>query len=152
MRRQASRERGRSTCRPGDLRDDGGRLAAAGQLAACPTGRAVRPARSTRSRSTSSRARSTGSTGTPSSGAATSATPFASSSGSRRNGLFVGGVTLPLALAELGMIDAYECVVHPRLVRHGRRSSRASRSGRPDARGPVESARAAVAMRYRPAR
>src|SRR5688572_32339537 len=35
------------------------------------------------------------------------------------NGLFVGGVTLPLALAELGLIDVYEFVVHPRLVGHG---------------------------------
>jgi len=34
-------------------------------------------------------------------------------------GLFVGGVTLPLALAELGLIDAYEFVVHPRLAGHG---------------------------------
>ena len=35
------------------------------------------------------------------------------------NGLFVGGVQLPLALAELGLIDEYEFVVHPRLVGHG---------------------------------
>jgi len=34
-------------------------------------------------------------------------------------GLFVGGVKLPLALAELGLIDEYEFVVHPRLVGHG---------------------------------
>jgi dihydrofolate reductase len=34
-------------------------------------------------------------------------------------GLFVGGVTLPLALAELGLIDEYEIVVQPRLVGHG---------------------------------
>jgi dihydrofolate reductase len=34
-------------------------------------------------------------------------------------GLFVGGVKLPLALAELGLIDEYELVVHPRLVGHG---------------------------------
>ncbi len=34
-------------------------------------------------------------------------------------GLFVGGVTLPLALAELGLIDEYEFVVHPRLAGHG---------------------------------
>src|SRR4029077_15014988 len=34
-------------------------------------------------------------------------------------GLFVGGVTLPLALAELGLIDDYEFVVHPRLAGHG---------------------------------
>ena len=34
-------------------------------------------------------------------------------------GLFVGGVKLPQALAELGLIDEYEFVVHPRLVGHG---------------------------------
>jgi len=35
------------------------------------------------------------------------------------NGLLVGGVTLPFALAEMGLIDEYEFVVHPRLVGHG---------------------------------
>jgi len=35
------------------------------------------------------------------------------------NGLLVGGVKLPLALTELGLIDEYEFVVHPRLVGHG---------------------------------
>jgi dihydrofolate reductase len=35
------------------------------------------------------------------------------------NGLFVGGVKLPLALAELGLIDEYEFVVHPRIAGHG---------------------------------
>ena len=34
-------------------------------------------------------------------------------------GLLTGGVTLPLALAELGLIDEYEFVVHPRLIGHG---------------------------------
>jgi dihydrofolate reductase len=34
-------------------------------------------------------------------------------------GLFVGSVKLPLALAELGLIDEYEFVVQPRLVGHG---------------------------------
>jgi dihydrofolate reductase len=34
-------------------------------------------------------------------------------------GLFVGGVKLPQALAELGLIDQYEFVVHPRLAGHG---------------------------------
>jgi dihydrofolate reductase len=34
-------------------------------------------------------------------------------------GLFVGGVKLPQALAELGLIDEYEFVVHPRVVGHG---------------------------------
>jgi dihydrofolate reductase len=34
-------------------------------------------------------------------------------------GLLVGGVKLPLALAELGLIDEYELVVHPRVAGHG---------------------------------
>jgi dihydrofolate reductase len=34
-------------------------------------------------------------------------------------GLLVGGVKLPLALAELGLIDEFEFVVHPRLAGHG---------------------------------
>src|SRR5262247_1564937 len=34
-------------------------------------------------------------------------------------GLLVGGVKLPLALAELGLIDEYEFVIHPRLAGHG---------------------------------
>ena len=35
------------------------------------------------------------------------------------NGLSVGGVTLPLALADLGLIDEYEFVVQPVLAGHG---------------------------------
>ena len=34
-------------------------------------------------------------------------------------GVLTGGVKLPLALAELGLIDEYELVVHPRIVGHG---------------------------------
>ena len=34
-------------------------------------------------------------------------------------GLLVGGVQLPLALAERGLIDEYEFVVHPMLAGHG---------------------------------
>ena len=34
-------------------------------------------------------------------------------------GLLTGGMTLPLALAELGLIDEYEFVVQPRVVGHG---------------------------------
>jgi len=34
-------------------------------------------------------------------------------------GLMTGGVKLPQALAELGLIDQYEFVVHPRIVGHG---------------------------------
>ena len=35
------------------------------------------------------------------------------------NGLFVGGVRFAQALAELGLIDEYEFIVHPRLAGHG---------------------------------
>lgn len=35
------------------------------------------------------------------------------------NGILTGGVTLPQALAELGLIDEYEVVVHPRIAGHG---------------------------------
>jgi len=34
-------------------------------------------------------------------------------------GLLVGGVQLPLALAQRGLIDEYEFVVHPRIAGHG---------------------------------
>ena len=34
-------------------------------------------------------------------------------------GLFTGGARLPMALAELGLIDEYEFVVQPRLAGHG---------------------------------
>jgi dihydrofolate reductase len=34
-------------------------------------------------------------------------------------GLLTGGLTLPLALAELDLIDEYELIVHPRIVGHG---------------------------------
>jgi hypothetical protein len=47
-----------------------------------------------------------------------------------RKGLFVGGVKLPLALAELGLIDEYEFVVQrkPRLAGQGRRCLRGCRN------------------------
>lgn len=35
------------------------------------------------------------------------------------SGLFTGGVQLPLALAELDLIDEYEFIVHPTLAGHG---------------------------------
>ncbi len=35
------------------------------------------------------------------------------------DGLHVGGVTLPRALAEIGLIDEYELVVHPVVAGHG---------------------------------
>jgi dihydrofolate reductase len=34
-------------------------------------------------------------------------------------GLYVGGAKLPLALTEMGLIDEYEFVVHPRIAGHG---------------------------------
>jgi dihydrofolate reductase len=34
-------------------------------------------------------------------------------------GILTGGVKLPQALAELGLIDEYDFVVHPRIVSHG---------------------------------
>lgn len=34
-------------------------------------------------------------------------------------GLYTGGVRLPLALASMGLIDEYEFVVHPRIAGHG---------------------------------
>ena len=34
-------------------------------------------------------------------------------------GILTGGVQLPFALAELGLIDEYEFVVHPRIAGHG---------------------------------
>jgi dihydrofolate reductase len=34
-------------------------------------------------------------------------------------GVYTGGLTLPLALADLGLIDEYEFVVHPVLAGHG---------------------------------
>ena len=64
-------------------------------------------------------------------------------------GLFVGGVKLPLALAELGLIDEYEFVVHPRLAGHGP-TLFAGLSKRIDLRlvSRLEFGSGAVAMRY----
>ena len=69
------------------------------------------------------------------------------------NGLFVGGVTLPMALAELGLIDEYEFVVHPRLVGHG--PALFAGLAKPlDLKlvGRLELGSGAVAMRYEPRR
>lgn len=35
------------------------------------------------------------------------------------DGLYVGGVALPLSLVELGLIDEFEFLIHPRIVGHG---------------------------------
>jgi dihydrofolate reductase len=66
-------------------------------------------------------------------------------------GLLVGGVKLPLALAELGLIDEYEFVVQPRLVGHGP-TLFAGLSKRVDLRlmSRQEFGSGAVAMRYEP--
>ncbi|GGJ80193.1 deaminase reductase [Pilimelia anulata] len=67
------------------------------------------------------------------------------------NGLFVGGVRLPMALAELGLIDEYEFVVHPRIAGHGP-ALFAGLSAHVDLRpvGRREFASGAVALRYAP--
>jgi dihydrofolate reductase len=66
-------------------------------------------------------------------------------------GLLVGGVKLPLALAEMGLIDEYEFVVHPRLAGHGP-TLFAGLSKRVDLTfvSRLEFASGAVAMRYEP--
>jgi dihydrofolate reductase len=68
-------------------------------------------------------------------------------------GLFVGGVKLPQALAELGLIDEYEFVVHPRLAGHGP-TLFAGLSKYVDLKlvGRREFGSGAVALRYEPRR
>lgn len=68
-------------------------------------------------------------------------------------GLLVGGVKLPLALSELGLIDEYEFVVHPRLAGHGP-TLFAGLSKHVDLTlvSRLEFASGAVAMRYEPRR
>jgi dihydrofolate reductase len=68
-------------------------------------------------------------------------------------GLFVGGVKLPLVLAELGLIDEYEFVVHPRLTGHGP-TLFAGLSKHVDLKlvSRLEFGSGAVAMRYEPRR
>ena len=68
-------------------------------------------------------------------------------------GVFVGGVTLPLALADLGLIDEYEFVVLPILAGHGptlfaglRERLELKLVGRHEFRS------GAVALRYQPSR
>jgi dihydrofolate reductase len=66
-------------------------------------------------------------------------------------GIGVGGVKLPLALAELGLIDEYEFVVHPRIAGHGP-TLLAGLSKHVDLKlvSRVELSSGAVAMRYVP--
>jgi dihydrofolate reductase len=68
-------------------------------------------------------------------------------------GLLVGGTTLPLALAELGLIDAYEFVVQPRVAGHGP-TLLAGLSSRLDLTlvSRVELGAGAGAVRYEPTR
>ena len=68
-------------------------------------------------------------------------------------GLLVGGVKLPLALAELGLIDEYEFVVHPRLAGQGP-TLFAGLSKHIDLKlvDRLEFGSGAVAMRYEPRR
>ena len=67
--------------------------------------------------------------------------------------LLVGGLKLPLALAELGLIDEYELVVHPRIAGHGP-TLFAGLSKRIDLKlvSRLEFGSGAVAMRYEPRR
>ncbi|MCV7415912.1 dihydrofolate reductase family protein [Mycolicibacterium litorale] len=68
-------------------------------------------------------------------------------------GLYVGGLQLPLALAELGLIDEYEFVVQPRIVGHG--PTLFAGLSKPidlELVGRREFASGAVAMRYEPRR
>jgi dihydrofolate reductase len=66
-------------------------------------------------------------------------------------GLFVAGLKLPLALTELGLIDEYEFVVHPRLAGHGP-TLLAGLSKHVDLKlvSRLELGSGAVAMRYEP--
>ena len=68
-------------------------------------------------------------------------------------GLLVAGVKLPLALAELGLIDEYEFIVHPRVAGHGP-TLFAGLSKRIDLKlvSRLEFGSGAVAMRYEPIR
>lgn len=67
------------------------------------------------------------------------------------DGIYVGGVTLPLALANLGLIDEYEFVVHPVLAGHGP-TPFAGLNERLDLElvGRQEFRAGAVGLRYRP--
>jgi dihydrofolate reductase len=67
--------------------------------------------------------------------------------------LFVGGVKLALSLTELGLIDEYEFIVHPRLAGHGP-TLFAGLSKHVDLKpvSRLELGSGAVAMRYEPRR
>jgi dihydrofolate reductase len=68
------------------------------------------------------------------------------------DGLWVGGVTLPLALADLGLIDEYEFLVQPFLAGHGPTLLAGLRDRiQLELVERTEFRSGAVAMRYRPA-
>lgn len=68
-------------------------------------------------------------------------------------GLSIGGVTLPLRLAELGLIDEYTYVVHPIIAGHGPRLlDGLSKRTRLEPVERHEFRSGAVASSYRPAR
>jgi dihydrofolate reductase len=68
-------------------------------------------------------------------------------------GIGTGGVMLPKALAELGLIDEYEFIVHPRVAGHGP-TLFAGISKRIDLRlvSRLEFGSGAVVLRYEPRR
>lgn len=67
--------------------------------------------------------------------------------------LYTGGVTLPLALAELGLIDEYEFVMQPRLAGHGPTLfAGLSKYVELKLIGRTELSSGAVALRYEPRR
>jgi dihydrofolate reductase len=69
------------------------------------------------------------------------------------DGLFVGGLTLPLALANLGLIDEYEFVVQPTLAGHGPRLLDGLREVRQlTLVARQEFSSGAMALRYEPTR
>ena len=69
------------------------------------------------------------------------------------SGLYVGGVTLPLALADLGLIDECEFVVHPIVAGHGPTLfAGLSEQLELNLVGRQEFRAGAVALRYQPSR
>jgi dihydrofolate reductase len=68
-------------------------------------------------------------------------------------GLYTGGLKLPLALAELGLIDEYEFIVQPRIAGHGPKLfDGLSKYVDLKLVGRLELPSGAVAMRYEPKR
>ena len=117
---------------PGNLRNDGGRVEAAGDgkcgRIGWPSGWTPSPGRSTRPRSTSCRAPwEIGVDWNAELVRGDLETAVQQLKEEPGMGLFVGGVTLPLTLAELGLIDEYEFAVQPRIAGHGRHYSQGSR-------------------------